>query len=118
MVEVRILVGVQLQIRINMYDLQALKAQHGNKLSELKFETSEGQELVFVLKKPTRSVIEAIADIKNDAKGKISQSSKLMISNCVVAGPMEELEDGEVYATVLEAVGRTFTKASADVKKL
>lgn len=99
------------------YDLQALKAQHGNKLSELKFETSEGQELVYVLKKPTRATIEAIASIKDEGS-KASKASKIMLANCVVAGPMEELEDGEVYTTVLEAVGKLFTKASFEVKKL
>ncbi|RLZ08598.1 hypothetical protein [Faecalibacter macacae] len=99
------------------YDLQALKAQHGNKLSELKFTTSEDQELTFVLKKPTRSVIEAIALLKSDSS-KTSKASKIMLANCVVAGPMEELEDGEVYATVLEVVGKLFTKASFEVKKL
>ena len=101
-----------------LYDLEALKAKHGNKLSELRITTSEEKEIVFVLKKPTRAVIEAIADTKNDPKGKISKSSNIMLQNCVVAGPMEELEDGEVYATVLEAVGKLFTKASSEIKKL
>ena len=100
------------------YDLAALQAQHGKKLSELKFTTSEDEEMVFVLKKPTRAVVEAISDLKQDPKSKISKSTQIMLSNCVIAGPMEQLEDAEVYATVLEAVGKLFTKANSEIKKL
>lgn len=100
------------------HDLDALKAKHGKKLSELTVTTSDDETFVFILKKPSRHTIEAVGDIEKDKKGKTSIASKIMIANCVIAGDMEALDDGEVYSTVLTEVGKLFTKASAATKKL
>ena len=100
------------------YDLDALKAKHGKKLSELTVTTSEDETFVFVLKKPSRFTIEAIGDLDKNKKGHTSDASKIMISNCVIAGNMEALDDGEVYSSVLAEVGKLFTKASSATKKL
>lgn len=100
------------------YDLDALKAKHGKKISELTVTTSDDETFVFVLKKPSRHTIEAVSDLESEKKGRVAAVSKIMMANCVIAGNMEALEDGEVYSTVLEEVGKLFTKASATIKKL
>ncbi|UGU15213.1 hypothetical protein LS482_16190 [Sinomicrobium kalidii] len=96
-------------------DIKALEAKYGKRNLRLAtVKTEDGDQYEFVLRKPTRSIIKAV----NASKGDEEKAEKIMASNCIVGGPMEALEDGEVYLGIIEQVGKLFKKASVDVKKL
>lgn len=95
-------------------EINKLKAKHGDKLSLCSVTTQNGDAFEFVLKKPTRAVIQAVSAVGGDT----TKASDLMIENCVVGGDKDALEDGEVFVAVLEEVGNLFGAATTSVKKL
>ena len=99
---------------MNPQEIKDLKAKHGAGLKMLNVTTEDGTEHEFVLKKPTRLVIQAIAA----TKGNETKSSDLMIENCVVGGDKEALNDGEVFVAVLDEIGKLFGAATTTIKKL
>lgn len=78
-----------------------LKARYGNRLRYLRVQVDEEEVHDFLLLRPNKNVILAIAHQRDD----INAANELLIANCVVAGDKEALEDGVVYSSVLEAIG-------------
>lgn len=95
-------------------EIKNLKAKHGKDLRLCSVTTQNGETFAFVLKKPTRGVIQAVSGVGDDT----TKASDLMIENCVIAGDKDALEDGEVFVAVLEEVGNLFGAATTSVKKL
>lgn len=102
-------------IDISPEQIRDWKARYGaNSLSEATVSTDEG-EYRFVLRKPGRNVLEAIASTKEN----VEAANKLLIGNCVLGGDTYVFEqDGSVYLSVLEEVSKLMGKAKASVKKL
>ncbi|CDF80570.1 hypothetical protein BN863_28580 [Formosa agariphila KMM 3901] len=93
------------------------EAKFGKKrISDLSIETSDGETVNFVIRKPDRQVLEAMG--KHAAVKNVSATNKVLISNCVLGGDMEALEkDGEVYIEVLAQLNMLKQQAKATVKK-
>jgi hypothetical protein len=93
-----------------------LKAKYSEKrLRRLKIKTAEGDILEFIIRKPTRSVIEAVGNCKGDA----TAANKILIANCVLAGDGDALEnDGDVYGDVMKGVGSLMKTQQSTLEKL
>jgi uncharacterized protein (UPF0128 family) len=93
------------------------EAKFGKKrIVDLEIETQDGELVKFVLRKPDRAVLEAMAQhgIKNDVRS----TNRALIKNCVLGGDMEALEkDGEVYLEVLTQLNKLKHEAKSTVKK-
>lgn len=98
-------------------DVQDWKAKYGaNSLTEATITTQDG-EYKFILRKPGRAVLEAVASIGD--KEPSSAANKILIANCVLGGDTYVFEhDGAVYLAVLEQVSKLMSNAKAAVKKL
>lgn len=100
-------------------------------LREVTIKTDGGDyEFVYLIKKPSRAVMEAIADA--EAKGStttekgqpikkvkdIGKIQKLMMG-CVLQGDREAFEyDGAIYTQLLKHVGELVKEARGELKKL
>jgi hypothetical protein len=93
-----------------------LKAKHGEKrLRRQTVTTAEGEAVVFIIKKPTRTVIQAVGAMKNDTDA----ANRLLIANCVLAGDADSFEnDGEVYGAVMRAIGLLMKASETKLEKL
>lgn len=92
-----------------------LKARHGEKRLRKVTVESDGQSYEFIIKKPSRAIIEAVGKHKNDA----AAANKVLVANCVLAGDDEAFEnDGEVFSAVIKEVGALMEKAKVTVAKL
>lgn len=97
------------------------KAKYGaNSLREVSIKVleEESEEVSrFVLRKPGRSVMEAVAVA--GAKNDIAGSNKILIANCVLGGDMAALEnDAAVFLAVLDEIRQLVSKTDTTVKKL
>lgn len=96
-------------------EIKKLKAKHGDNLTLCNVTTQAGASFEFILKKPSRAVIQAVSAVGNDT----TKASDLMIENCVIDGDTKALDDdGEVFVAVLEEVGNMFGAATTSTKKL
>lgn len=93
----------------------AAKAKYGeNRLKLIGIEV-DGKDIDYLLRKPGRSVIEAVARHKGD----ITAANKVLLTNCVLAGDADALDqDGDVYAQVLKHISGMMRGAKSTVKKL
>jgi len=99
--------------------IQDWKAKFGpNSLREVTVDLpDEGLEYRFVLRKPGRGVMEAVATA--GAKNDIAGSNKILIANCVLGGDMAAIEnDAAVYLQVLDEIRQLVGKTESTVKKL
>ena len=94
-------------------EIKALKAKHGEGLTLVTIQ-AEGKTHEFVLKKPTRNVIEAVTSVTG-----IAEQNTLLINSCVVHGDQAVLDsDGDIYLKLLEELGKIQGQATSEVKKL
>lgn len=99
--------------------IQDWKAKYGaDSLSETTVSLpEEGTEYSFVVKKPNRAVMEAVA--KAGSKNDIEGSNKILLANCVLGGDMAAIEnDGAVYIKLLDVIRLLLGNAESTVKKL
>lgn len=91
------------------------EAKYGKKrLHDIELETEDGS-FRYVLRKPGRNVMEAVAKAGDKD---ISAANKIFISNCVLGGDMEAIDlDGDVYLTVLGEIAALTTQKKIKVKK-
>lgn len=72
-------------------------------------------EYIYLIKKPSRSIIQAIADYER--KGNSSKVDDLLI-NCVLEGDKEAFEhDGSIYIALIGQIGNLITGVKIDIKK-
>lgn len=93
------------------------EARYGkHRIIDLEVVLSEGESYNFVLRKPDRAVLEAMA--KHAANKDVAATNKSLINNCVLGGDMEALnKDGEVYLEVLNKLNLLKHEAKSTVKK-
>lgn len=98
---------------ISQADFDALEAKYRHLyIIDVAFDANERYQ--FISRRPTKDVINAQAQNKND----VTKITDMMIKCMIVAGDMDALEDGVVYSRVLECLTgivkegkKLFTKA-------
>lgn len=94
----------------------AAKVGGKRNLREIVIDTDDDVSFHYLVKKPGRSVIQAVAHAEK--KGDIDTQQKFIIA-CVLEGDKEAYEnDGAIYGQLLENIGRLLESAKGSVKKL
>lgn len=102
--------------RFSEDEIKNFKSKYGKRLRYLKVTSVDGDS-EFIIKKPSRATSEAVADALE--KKDTSLAATIMISNCVVAGDTEDIdEDAEVYTKVTTFITTMVNDAQVDAKKL
>ena len=99
-------------------DILEHEAKVGGKsnLREIVVIDEDDNEHFFLVKRPTRSVIQAItaANAKND----INQASKILLG-CVLEGDLEAVENnGAIYLALVEKITTLIGGVKSEIKKL
>jgi hypothetical protein len=85
-------------------------------LREIILIDDENNQFVYLVKRPTRSVIQAITESNN--KKDINGASKILMG-CVLEGELDQLEnDGAMYLAMLENITTLISGVKSDIKKL
>lgn len=83
-------------------------------------EALNGKEAVFYVRKPNRTILNALTRYAADKQ--FERANNFMIKNCVLGGDMQYLDDEEgdddVYLTLLEDISNLIQKRKSRVKKL
>lgn len=90
---------------------QELKARFG-KLYIIDVVLDKDECYQFIVKRPTRILIEAVSDAKDTTK-----MNDMIIKNMVVGGDMDALDDGLVYAELMKKLGGIMKSASGFLSK-
>lgn len=97
-------------------DNHAAKVGGARNLREIIIETDDDMEFHYLVKKPSRSVIQAITDAEK--KKDINVQQKIILG-CVLEGDKEAYEyDGAIYSQLLSKVGQLMESAKGTIKKL
>lgn len=71
----------------------------------------------FIIKKPSKSLVHLINS--KEYKGDVEKANQTMISNCVLAGDTELLEnDASVYTGVIEQLANLIQASKVELKKV
>jgi hypothetical protein len=100
-------------VKINEH---AAKVGGFRNLREIVLETEDNEEFYYLVKKPSRAVMQAVAQYEN--KKDIDGVQKLMLG-CVLEGDKEAYEfDGSLYAKLLEKISELLNDTKGTIKKL
>lgn len=100
-------------VKINEH---AAKVGGTRNLREIVLETEDNEEFYYLVKKPSRAVMQAVAQYEN--KKDIDGVQKLMLG-CVLEGDKEAYEfDGSLYAKLLENISELLNDTKGTIKKL
>lgn len=97
----------------------AAKCGGRRNLREISIITDDNEEFVYLVKKPSRGLMQALAEEnqKNDKKD-ITTIQKLMLG-CVLEGDREAYEyDGAIYTDLLKAISQLVKTKKSEVKKI
>lgn len=100
-------------------DAHAAKCGGRRNLREIPITTDSNEQFVYLVKKPSRAVMQALAEEgeKGDKKN-ITTIQKLMLG-CVLEGDKEAYEyDGAIYTKLLKGIGGLVNTAKEEVKKI
>lgn len=96
-------------------DAHAAKVGGRRNLREVEIE-SEDCVFAYLVKKPSRAVMQAVAAAEE--KKNLDQVQKLLLG-CVLEGDKDAYEyDGGIYMKLLEEIGGLVTEAKSSIKKL
>ncbi|MFD2566078.1 hypothetical protein [Pseudotenacibaculum haliotis] len=85
-----------------------------HRIKDITFEV-DGISYGFVLRKPSRSVMEAVA---KEGEKNIAAANNIFLKNCVLGGDMEAIDlDGDVYLIVIKEISLLLNKKNITVKK-
>lgn len=96
----------------------AHEAKCGGKrnLREVSLTDDEGTEYVYLVKRPTRSVIQAVSEA--NSKNNMNGASKVLMG-CVLEGDMDVIEnDGAMYLALVEKITTLISGVKSDIKKI
>lgn len=99
-------------------EIEAHAAKVGGRrnLREVIVKTDDGYAFHYLVKKPSRSVIQAI--IQHESKKDVTAQQKVMLG-CVLEGDREAYEnDGGIYGELVGKIGELTKTARADIKKI
>lgn len=109
------------QVIIKPYTAETVaehEAKVGGKrnLREVSISDDEGTVFVFLVKRPTRSVIQAITNA--NAKNDINAASKILMA-CVLEGDMDTVENnGAIYLALVENITTLIGGVKSEIKKI
>lgn len=100
-------------------DTHAAKSGGLRNLRELCVKADDGEyEFWYLVKKPSKAVLEAIASEEAKKDKNVSNIQKIMLG-CVLEGDKEAYEhDGAIYGELLKFIGQLVHTAKGDLKKL
>lgn len=102
-------------------DIEAHAGKCGGKrnLREICITADDGEyEFWYLVKKPSKAVLEAIASEEAKKEKNTSNIQKIMLG-CVLEGDKEAYDhDGAIYTQLLKSVGELIKTAKGDLKKL
>lgn len=85
-------------------------------LKEIVITTEDDEQFVYLVKKPSKSVMQAIASAEK--KNNIDAVQNLTIG-CVLEGDKQAYEhDGSIYIELMKAIGKMVNTSKGEVKKL
>ena len=90
-----------------------MRARYGKRLKMLTVQVDEDERYDFLLVRPTKDTILAMASVRDD----LNAANELLLNTCVVAGDRSALEDSAVYTSVLGAVGELIKGQAAFIRK-
>lgn len=99
------------KLKIPEAEFQELKAKYG-RLYVVDIQVDEDEAYQFIVRRPTRILIEAVADTKDIAK-----TNDMIIKGMVVGGDRKALEDGLVYSALMSKLGEVMQSASGFLSK-
>lgn len=99
------------RLKIPEAEFQELKAKYG-RLYVVDIQVDEDEAYQFIVRRPTRILIEAVADTKDIAK-----TNDMIIKGMVVGGDRKALEDGLVYSALMSKLGEVMQSASGFLSK-
>jgi len=92
--------------------IQNWKARYGNVLSEVTVGSAQ-----FIVRIPSRRTIDLMAQYGR--KNELVAANNTLISNCVLGGDLDEMEqDGSIYTGLLEQLTKVLSKKEASIKKI
>ncbi len=100
-------------------EAHAAKCGGRRNLREIEILNDDNEKFVYLVKKPSRAVMQAIA-FEGSKKDKMNTDTiqNLMIG-CVLEGDREAYEyDGAIYTQLVKEIGVLSRKAKGDIKKL
>lgn len=97
-------------------EVKNARIKYGKRLRYLKVITPDGDS-EFIIKKPSRATSSAVRDAID--KKDEDLASDIMISNCVVMGDLEDIEeDAVVFAKVTKFITHMVNESELEAKKL
>lgn len=97
-------------------EVHAAKVGGKRNLREVVVETDDGYAFHYLVKKPSRSVIQAI--VQHEAKKDVTAQQKVMLG-CVLEGDKEAYEnDGGIYGQLVGKIGELTKTVQASIKKI
>lgn len=100
-------------------EAHAAKCGGRRNLREIPITTDSNEQFVYLVKKPSRAVMQALAEEeqKGDKKN-VTTVQKLMLG-CVLEGDKDAYEyDGAIYSQLLKSIGSLVKTAQSDIKKI
>ncbi|SHH75126.1 hypothetical protein [Flavobacterium johnsoniae] len=100
-------------------DAHAAKCGGRRNLREISVLTDNNEEFVYLVKKPSRNVLQAIAEESNKGdKKNITVIQKFMLG-CVLEGDKEAYEhDGSIYTDLLKQMSNLVKTKRSEIKKI
>lgn len=95
-------------LKIPLAEFEQLKAKHG-KLYVIDIQIDEDEKYQYIVCRPTRNLLSAIAKYKDD----LDKANDLILKNMVVAGDMEALEDGIVFARLMKDTAKIIQQGTS-----
>ena len=100
-------------------DAHAAKCGGRRNLREIPVTTDNDEQFVYLVKKPSRSVMQAIAEENEKGDRKNITTIQNLMLGCVLEGDKEAYEfDGAIYTQLLKSISQLVKTAESDVKKL
>lgn len=97
-------------------EVKNARAKYGKRLRYLKVKTPDGDS-EFIIKKPSRATSSAVRDAIDKKDEELAQN--IMISNCVVEGDLQDIdEDAVVFTRVTTFITSMVKEAELEAKKL
>ncbi|MDY3317772.1 hypothetical protein PG630_10690 [Riemerella anatipestifer] len=94
-----------------------LKYPYGLRILEIYPDEDAKDPLKYIVKKPSKSLVYLLSS--KEYEGNMQASSEVMLSNCVLAGDMEALEqDASVFSELVSRIGEMMKSARSELKKV
>jgi hypothetical protein len=109
------------EIIVKPYTAEAVAEHEGkvggkSNLREIIVTDDEGYDFYYLVKRPTRSVIQAIT--ASNGKNDINGASKILLG-CVLEGDMNAIENnGAMYLALVENITTLISGVKSEIKKL